>query len=283
MNENENITTYEDGLPAPLPEELPMEDKKKAINLQDLVFVRQYIDKKMDNDVPPKVRETLADEYYNKDDTDGLLENYYKKTETDDILEGYYKKTDKVAEAAYADEAGHAANTDNAILNVDDGTYSGFRTATDGVLRVGDYILSKKKVVFDKDVSTSIETQASVVSISLDETLALKNNGKYIIEGYVSTTKWKNYFSTPVFIYNNVDKSPYARDTFTYIYGNYSILVDDSYSALHTAGVVAVGLYPDKVSLELYNDVNDGSNDKPYNLFNITYNYHITKIYEVIE
>ena len=36
MSDNENVTTVN--------EELPMEDKKKAINLQDLVYVKSYID-----------------------------------------------------------------------------------------------------------------------------------------------------------------------------------------------------------------------------------------------
>lgn len=157
---SENNEKIIDGLPNPdldgpinpLPEdeELPMEQQKKAVNVQDLVFVRQYIDKKMKDEVPVSVYEALHDNYYNKEETNDTFyqkteidENFYNKDETDNI---FAKKTDvpdkaKDAEHAdvadYADVAGYTENTT---------TVNGLELKRDdkGVLKIGDVIIPQK-------------------------------------------------------------------------------------------------------------------------------------------
>lgn len=84
------------------PEELPMEDKKKAINLQDLVYVKKYIDESMDKKLEAEIPGMVADE---------MNEGYYTQAETDAT---FYKRTDTVANANHATSADNATQAVNA-------------------------------------------------------------------------------------------------------------------------------------------------------------------------
>ena len=86
-------------------EELSTEDKKKAINLQDLVYVKKYIDDRHYDKV--ETEEKLAEasaKSYTKEETDNKIAEAsaevsaksYTKEETD---ETFYKKTDTVENA----------------------------------------------------------------------------------------------------------------------------------------------------------------------------------------
>lgn len=116
------------------PEELPMEDKKKAINLQDLVYVKKYIDDNyydktyIDANIDNKVDTAIKDNCYTKAEID---ENHYTNTETDQT---FYKKTDTVDEAAHAEVATNAVN---AVVKPD-GTYIGLVVDEDGTLKYND-------------------------------------------------------------------------------------------------------------------------------------------------
>lgn len=85
------------------PEELPMEDKKKAINLQDLVYVKKYINESMNKKLEAEIPGMVADE---------MNEGYYTQAETDAT---FYKKTDVVANASHAVNADNATNAVNAV------------------------------------------------------------------------------------------------------------------------------------------------------------------------
>ena len=104
-------TIYPDGIPE-IDDKVEVgetSDEKKAINLPDLVFVRQYLDRKIDGDVSQVVNDAVNDAlddyytdmggYYSKIEAD---DTFYKKTDVDEI---FYKKTDKVADAEHADGA----------------------------------------------------------------------------------------------------------------------------------------------------------------------------------
>lgn len=89
---DENLTT----------EELPIEDQKKAINLQDLVYVKKYIDESMDKKLEAEIPGMVADE---------MNEGYYTQAETDAT---FYKRTDTVANANHATSADNATQAVNA-------------------------------------------------------------------------------------------------------------------------------------------------------------------------
>lgn len=111
MSENENL------------EELSLEDQKKAINLQDLIYIKKYIDDnhydKPETDAMLQTAATNAvknlaytkteidDTRYTKTEIDKrhytkteIDNNHYTKTQTDNT---FYKKTDTVTHAALAD------------------------------------------------------------------------------------------------------------------------------------------------------------------------------------
>lgn len=92
-------------------EELSIEDKKKAINLQDLKYVKAYIDQN----------------HYKKRETDEQIaaaieasDKSYTKTEADSK---FYKKTDIIHNAAHAANADNATNAVNAT-NADEAQYA---------------------------------------------------------------------------------------------------------------------------------------------------------------
>lgn len=198
MNDETKVTDIEviedeptDGLPNPdLYPEVPMEQKKKAINVEDLVYVRQYIDNRME-EVPGIVREVLSGEddgededvgdgsgYYTKNETNATFynkteidENFYNKTNADELFykktdvynktesynkteidDTFYKKTDTVEEAAHADNA----DTINGIeIKQDD----------NGVLKIGDVIIPQmKNILLESNHYTD-----DVVHLSIDD------------------------------------------------------------------------------------------------------------------
>lgn len=88
--------------------DLSIGDKKKAVNLQDLVYIRQYIDKQMKSETDKLndyyTKEEIQEEYYTKAE---IQEEYYDKTSSE---ETFYKKTDTVANATNAENATNASN-----------------------------------------------------------------------------------------------------------------------------------------------------------------------------
>ena len=91
-------------------EELSTEDKKKAINLQDLVYVKKYIDDRhYDKIEVDKKFDELSSNTYSRTETDEKINDAieastksYTKEESD---ETFYKKTDTVDKANEADSA----------------------------------------------------------------------------------------------------------------------------------------------------------------------------------
>lgn len=97
MSENENEIINEEET-----EELPLEAKKKAVNVEDLVYVRQYIDEKIKSamDGYTYAKEVIDDKFYTKEYID---ENNFANAEYVDKT--YYKKTDTVENAIAAEKA----------------------------------------------------------------------------------------------------------------------------------------------------------------------------------
>lgn len=169
-------------------EELPLEDQKKAINLQDLLYIKQYIDMN----------------HYDKDETDAMLdskvaeeveadvnskmENYYNITESDNT---FYKKTDTVTNATNAvnaTNAENAVNADNAgnADNADNATkINGIEITNDenGVLKVGDVIIPQKRVLYNGLLDLYLNvTDSSVTELTKDVTLPEEINDGDILE-----------------------------------------------------------------------------------------------------
>ena len=89
MSENENlVTAILDS------EELPLEDQKKAINLQDLIYIKKYIDdnhydiEETDAMLKSAATNAVKDVAYTKSEIDA---NHYNKTE---INNKHYTKTE---------------------------------------------------------------------------------------------------------------------------------------------------------------------------------------------
>lgn len=193
INVTESSTENEETGTPPIREELPIEQQKKAINLQDLVFVRQYIDGRMENDVPGIVRDTLGADYYDKTEVD----------------EGFYKRTDTVDNAAHAGNADVAENANHATV-ADSATYA--ETAgtaanstrvnnleitqdVNGVLKIGDIIIPQKKPVENAtgiSLSVTSTAESEDILLELPANIVLKENAHYKIIG-----TWKAaYFTT---------------------------------------------------------------------------------------
>lgn len=149
-------------------EELPIEDKKKAINLQDLVYVKKYIDDYyynkeetealLDETVADKVQTAVEDTCYTKEET-------YNKTVADVT---FYKKTDTVDKATNAVQANSASQAENASK------VNGLEITqdTNGVLKIGDVIIPQKKVLWSKPSGMSSITDTPV-TVTLSEEYAV--------------------------------------------------------------------------------------------------------------
>lgn len=94
-------------------DEITTEQRKKAVNLEDLVFVRQYIDGRFDNEVQDMVDDTVPPAV--KTELETAMADYYNKTETDEI---FYKRSDTVDNAVNAEHAANADSAENAIYSV---------------------------------------------------------------------------------------------------------------------------------------------------------------------
>lgn len=167
-------------------EELSMEDQKKAINLQDLVYIKKYIDDnhydKNETDtiletsittkVESEVATKVADTCYSKDEIDA---NHYTKTEIDNSRytktetdETFYKRTDEVANAAFATSAlsaETAGSCDRAVyaetaVTVPGALPVGFAFDVNGVLTCGDIVIPYKKLLWE---GSAMPTGASVL------------------------------------------------------------------------------------------------------------------------
>lgn len=162
MSENENLNTEEilgmSETEVNEAEELPMEDKKKAINLQDLVYVKKYIDdnhydceevdallkNKVVEEVAAEVREITypKEEIYNKTETYSkteIDENHYTKEATD---ETFYKKNETVDKALDAEKV------------------NGLEIAQDenGILKNGDVVIPHEKILWSSDKGVTISS-----------------------------------------------------------------------------------------------------------------------------
>lgn len=174
-------------------EELPVEDQKKAINLQDLVYVKKYIDDyhydkeetdaMIDSKVAEAVEDKVNDTCYNKDETYNKSETY-SKTETD---ETFYKKTDTV------DNATKVQN-----VNFSD----------DNVAKIGDYIISKKKLIWNSDIPLVFLDQGSAAywhdlgvdmnSVSTEFINLIEANCKYKLIGCARRIEGTEYIDAGV-------------------------------------------------------------------------------------
>lgn len=89
-------------------EELTIEERKKAINLQDLVYVKKYIDDRHYSKAETEAAIDAAKEELNADIAEAIEASTksYTKGESDDL---FYKKTDTVANATDATYALYAS------------------------------------------------------------------------------------------------------------------------------------------------------------------------------
>ena len=184
------------------PEELPIEDQKKAINLQDLIYVKKYID---DNHYDKAETETLIssavvsetetivkENCYTKSEIDEnhytkteIDENHYNRTETD---ETFYKRTDTVD------------NATNAVLKAD-GTFGGFTLDENGVLKFGDIVIPQKKVLYDDKTGQRIIDLTSFNLQAGDKLeIIIKSEEKTDTYGSISTTWEEHKMSTQVIL-----------------------------------------------------------------------------------
>ena len=131
LNENLNV------------EELSTEDKKKAINLQDLIYVKKYIDNnhyskaETDDMLQSTVEAEVAAKTYGKSEI-------YTKTETDNT---FYKKTDDV-------------NNAKKINNLE------IKNNSDGVLTNENYIIPQKKILSQEQVELPVVLNDAVAGVT---------------------------------------------------------------------------------------------------------------------
>lgn len=187
-------------------EELSTEDKKKAINLQDLIYVKKYIDDrhyskadvdtKIVNDVATETtkkvteaKEEFAETYYNKKQID---DNNYTKTQADQT---FYKRTDTVANATNAVNATNSTYAEYASNDTSKGTIEerltslGFKqgsitlpsgcTVIKNVLtRQGNYVIGELLVSVIKDFSgPSSETGYRILSGNISDSKLYPKTG----------------------------------------------------------------------------------------------------------
>lgn len=140
MSENETLPI----------EELPIEDKKKAVSLQDLIYVKYHMDRSHNThkEEMNATQEAFANEMdakheaFKKDITDGNVKagkaaNADNASNADNADEATHAvSADEATHAANATEADHATNASNAVVN-SDGSYSSLEQ-NGGVFSVGD-------------------------------------------------------------------------------------------------------------------------------------------------
>ena len=153
---------------------------------------------------------------------------------------------------------------------------------SENITKFGEYIYSKKKIIFDGDVSTT--TTEVQDGVSIPTILNLINGRKYVVEGYV-VSNWtnnttRNYFITNTFIYNS-NKFIYARDTSVSIFGTFS----NGTSAFQGLAECGLSLSNTSIGISVYNPAwsGSGSNNISYDKFAKGLKIGITKIYEIIE
>ena len=198
MNEDEIMTTDEN---AKVEVELPMEDKKKAVNLQDLVFVRQYIDGRLEDYRPDKLLDEISDNYYDKTEID---ETFYKKTDTvanashavnatnaenavDANTASFAVSAGEAAHAANADNANHAISADTAT-NATNATKAESATNADYATNAGHATTAVSADTTPKaDLATNAEntvkkTDGSFIGLVIDENGVMKfNDGQTVL------------------------------------------------------------------------------------------------------
>ena len=183
-------------------EELPLEDQKKAINLQDLAYVKQYIDMNhydknetdamVASEIALQVGAKVAETTYSKTEVDA---NHYTKKQIDDnhytkiqTNETFYKKTDtvtnainathsvnadKATNADYAANAAHATtatNSDNATNAVikDDGSYAGLTIDENGQMKVGGESISVGHATEADSAATATYAQTAATAENVE-------------------------------------------------------------------------------------------------------------------
>ena len=181
-------------------EELPTGDKKKAINLQDLLYVKKYID---DNLKPYR---TEMDERYEEfqKNADAQYEEFTKNAEAQ-----YEKFTTDLTNLAETTAQEVASSTTNEILgNIleNDGTavanankVQGVDLSDDTVSKFGEYVISKKKLLWngaiDLEVASNrkqLQAYPSAVFLSLlypDKTYEIVGYTEDLIAGTFSYIK----------------------------------------------------------------------------------------------
>lgn len=169
-------------------EEMSMEDKKKAINLEDLVYVKKYIDIKHDEhvsemDAARNAHEEEVDTKYSNfiSETRNTIETEINsnlgevRTSINNIVNG----TTTVPKAANATNATNANNSTkvNNLEIVQD---------ANGVLKIGDVIIPQKKLIYDTKIEITDYT-----TITLSETIKTGDVLEIIMDTGMTTINYK--------------------------------------------------------------------------------------------
>ena len=182
-------------------EELSVEEKKKAINLQDLIYIKKYINKRHKNyttetdakyeaftDTITAEHDHFKDEY--EKTTSDLQETY------DEFMANAAAGIDAKAEEAVAREYSNITDQLTKIKNgsitvgkaTDTTTVQGVNFADDGATTFGEYIYCKKKLMWSGQYQMTyddIVEKAFLLTedVPLDLLKAIDGPGKYIIVG----------------------------------------------------------------------------------------------------
>ena len=179
-------------------EELPIEDKKKAINLQDLIYAKGYMNSLHNN------HKDAMDDKYNEFTSNITAEHDYFKNDyntTSAELAATYETNHNRLEADYQDFcertnadmetwvsekiASHVAETEEILDNIRSGPYLVYKSqdtikvqgadfSADTATQVGDYIYRKEKLVWSGSVALSYDSETEK-SWSLDVASAPKD------------------------------------------------------------------------------------------------------------
>ena len=124
-------------------EELSTEDKKKAINLQDLKYVKAYIDqnhyKKRETDEQIAAAIEASDKSYTKTEADAT---FYKRTDTvANAVNAVNAENTQLAEEARYAAVSNLANNATTVNNLE------IKKDNNGSVKIGDEIISRKKLI----------------------------------------------------------------------------------------------------------------------------------------
>lgn len=257
MSDNENL------------EELSLEDQKKAINLQDLVYVKKYIDKKQED----HVKETEAEHEQFLADIDNRVQSAI-----DWNLNDMHTSINNIVDGTTAVENSKHINN----LEIKD---------VNGVLKIGNLIIPQKKLLcgttYSNDsMSNSNDGPLRSVSIPLSETVKAGDvlEIHYCLGDDSADTAMKNI--ARIKVGSNVTSSDGDIGQLTHSWSTYEFIDEIGFTTALYLASTWIDVKPTKLSFSytVCNRVNfNMETDKLDMPMMSDLTTHITAVYKVIE